>query len=144
MKVGVVSLTPLKKPYIDLLFEFVNRVVTTVMHGKRKAIQKTAGQLFPSGYQRAKLTDQLFAMTDLDRDMMPDGYSQILRFFVFGPSGFWTMAPLRYAPNLIPSFPWIAPPRPPPWQNPRQGRDEILPSGNPVHDYLRSRAFAVS
>ena len=44
-------------------------------------------------------------------------------------SGLW----LRYAPlqNLIPSFPWIAPPRrPPPWRNPRKGRDQVLPSGN--------------
>ena len=32
--------------------------------------------------------------------------------------------------NLIPSFPWIAPPRPPHWHNPRKGRDQILPSGN--------------
>ena len=45
-------------------------------------------------------------------------------------SGLW----LRYAKlqNLIPSFPWIAPPRPPPWRNPRKGRDQILPSGNHV------------
>ena len=28
---------------------------------------------------------------------LPDGDSQILRSNVFGPSGFWTMAPLRYA-----------------------------------------------
>ena len=28
--------------------------------------------------------------------------------------------------NLIPSFPWIAPPHPPPWRNPRKGRDQIL------------------
>ena len=43
-------------------------------------------------------------------------------------SGLW----LRYTTlqNLIPSFPWIAPPRPPPWRNPRKGRDQILPSGN--------------
>ena len=39
-----------------------------------------------------------------------------LESYVFGPSGFWTMAPLR----------WIAPPRPPPWRNPRKGRDKIL------------------
>ena len=41
---------------------------------------------------------------------------------------------LRYAMlrNLIPSFPWIAPPRPPMWRNPRKGRDQILPSGNLV------------
>ena len=42
-------------------------------------------------------------------------------------SGLW----LRYATlqNLISSFPWIAPPHPPPWLNPRKGRDQILPSG---------------
>ena len=42
---------------------------------------------------------------------LSDGYSQILRSYVFGPSGSWTMAPLRYATqqNLIHSFPWIAP-----------------------------------
>ena len=28
---------------------------------------------------------------------LPDGYSQIIRSYVFGPSGFWTMAPLPYA-----------------------------------------------
>ena len=46
-------------------------------------------------------------------------------------SGLW----LRYAmlQNMIPSFPWITPSRPPPWRNPRKGRDQILPSGNLVH-----------
>ena len=45
-------------------------------------------------------------------------------------SGLW----LRYATLqiVIPSFPWIAPPRPPPWRNPRKGRDQILPFGNLV------------
>ena len=33
---------------------------------------------------------------------MPDGYSQIFRSYVFGPSGFWTMAPLRYAAKFNP------------------------------------------
>ena len=39
-------------------------------------------------------------------------------------SGLW----LRSATlqNLIPSSPWIALPRPPPWRNPRKGRDQIL------------------
>ena len=43
-------------------------------------------------------------------------------------SGLW----IRYAAlqNLILSFPWIGPPRSPPWRNPRKGRDHILPSGN--------------
>ena len=58
---------------------------------------------------------------------LPDGYSRIFRLFVFSPSGFWTMATLQ---NLISSFPWIAPPHPPPQCNPRNGRDQILPFGN--------------
>ena len=42
-------------------------------------------------------------------------------------SGLW----LCYATlqNLIPSFPWIAPPRPPPWRS-KERRDQILPSDN--------------
>ena len=58
---------------------------------------------------------------------LPGGYSQIFRSYVFGPSGFWTMAPLRYAAKFAVA---IAPPRPSPWHNPRKGRDQILPSGN--------------
>ena len=34
--------------------------------------------------------------------MLPDGNSQILRSYVFGPSGFWTVAPLRFAAKLDP------------------------------------------
>ena len=55
---------------------------------------------------------------------------------------------LRYAAlqNLIPSFPWIAPPSPPPWRNPRKGRDQILPSGNtalpPFPDSTARGAFS--
>ena len=33
---------------------------------------------------------------------MPDGYSRIFRLYVFGPSGFCTMAPLRYAAKYDP------------------------------------------
>ena len=33
---------------------------------------------------------------------LPDGYSRILRSCVFGPSGFWTMAPLRCAAKFDP------------------------------------------
>ena len=33
---------------------------------------------------------------------LPDGYSQIFRSFMFGPSGFWNMAPLRYAAKFDP------------------------------------------
>ena len=43
-------------------------------------------------------------------------------------SGLW----LRYTTlhYLILSFPWIAPPRSPPWRNPRKERDQNLLSGN--------------
>ena len=62
---------------------------------------------------------------------LPDGYSQILRSYVFCPSGFWKMAPVcTTLQNLIPSFPWTAPG----WRAwvryPRLGRDQIFPSGN--------------
>ena len=33
---------------------------------------------------------------------LPDGYSQIFRAYVFGPLGFWTLAPLRYAAKCDP------------------------------------------
>ena len=33
---------------------------------------------------------------------LPDGYSQIFRSYVFGPSGFWNMAPLRYTAGFDP------------------------------------------
>ena len=61
---------------------------------------------------------------------LPDGYSQIFRSGVFGPSGFWTMAPLRYAAKFDPFLSLDCAPHPPPWHNPRKGRDQILPSGN--------------
>ena len=36
------------------------------------------------------------------RIWLPDGYSQIFRSYVFGPSGFWTMALLRYTAKFDP------------------------------------------
>ena len=63
---------------------------------------------------------------------LPDGDSQIFRSYMFGPSGFWTMAPLRYAAKFDPLLSLDCAPRPPPWRNPRKGRDQILPSGNPA------------
>ena len=34
----------------------------------------------------------------------PDGYGRIFRSYVFGPLGFWTMAPLHYAAKFDPFF----------------------------------------
>jgi len=45
--VGVVTFTPLKHPYIDLPFPMVEKVVTTIFHGKQKHLKNTLGQLFP-------------------------------------------------------------------------------------------------
>ena len=39
---------------------------------------------------------------DATKVWLPDGYSQIFRLYVFGPSGFWTMAPLLYATKFDP------------------------------------------
>ena len=63
-----------------------------------------------------------------------------LESYVFGPSGFWTMAPLRYAAKFDPFLSLDCAPRPPPWRNPRKGRDQILPSGN--HGSHRSTDIA--
>ena len=37
-----------------------------------------------------------------ERAWLPYGYSQIFRSYVFGPSGFWPMAPLCYAAKFDP------------------------------------------
>ena len=52
-------------------------------------------------------------------------------------SGLW----LSYTTlqNEIPSSPWIAPPRPPPWRNPRKGRDKDFAIWQP---YLLTRVGA--
>ena len=70
--------------------------------------------------------------------VLPDGYSRILRSYVFGPSGFWTIALLRYAVKFDPFLSLDCAPTPstlelpptPPWRIPRKGRDQILQSGN--------------
>jgi len=45
--VAVITLNPLKVPYIDLPFATFNKVVTTVFQGKRKGLEKTVANLFP-------------------------------------------------------------------------------------------------
>ena len=64
-----------------------------------------------------------------------------LESHVFCPSGFSTMALLRYAAKFYPFLSLdCPPPRPPPWRNPRKGRDQILPSGNLGRNHLNNRA----
>lgn len=70
--VAVVSLIPLKRPYIDLPFLFLEKVVTTIMHGKQKFLRTTVGNLFPDGFLRIKLTRELLAMTGLHEERKPN------------------------------------------------------------------------
>ena len=58
---------------------------------------------------------------------LPDGYSQIFKLYVFSPSGFWTIAPLRYAAKFDP-FLSLDCARVEAVGN----RDQILSSGNPA------------
>ena len=65
--------------------------------------------------------------------MVPNGYSQIFRSYAIDPSGFWTMALLRYTAKFNPFLSLDctpSPPHTPSWRNPRKGRDHILSSGN--------------
>ena len=41
-------------------------------------------------------------VSHLSLSWLPDGYYIILRSYVFGPSGIWTMAPLRYTAKFDP------------------------------------------
>ena len=54
----------------------------------------------PVDHHRRELTHQSTTVGREGRkgrnSWLPDGYSRIFRSYVFGPSGFWTMAPLRY------------------------------------------------
>ena len=58
----------------------------------------TSGNLSNSGgVQRMEQGGDFLALKFDLKAWLPDGYSQIFRSYVFGSSGFWTMAPLRYA-----------------------------------------------
>ena len=72
---------------------------------------------------------------------LPDGYSQIFRLYVSGPSCLkdYGSATLH---NVIPYFPWIVSPALQPWHNPRKGRGQIVPSGNTVNSHNGMEAAA--
>lgn len=46
--VGVMTFLPLRQPYIDLPFNFLEKVFTTMFHGKQKSVRKTIANLFPN------------------------------------------------------------------------------------------------
>jgi len=68
--VGLVLFTPLTKPYIDLPFRTVNHVVSTVLHGKKKRLYNTVGNLFPQAL-RKPLTKLVLKECRLDRETRP-------------------------------------------------------------------------
>jgi len=63
--VGVVYFTPLKQPYIDLPFPMVEKVVTTIFHGKQKHLKNTVGQLFPKPMAK-HFSEQMMAEAGLN------------------------------------------------------------------------------
>lgn len=65
VNVGLVSLKPLTKPYIDLPFKMVEKVVTTIFHGKQKYLYNTIKNLFPPKVA-AKLTGQMLVLADVN------------------------------------------------------------------------------
>ena len=62
--VAVVTMHPLTIPYIEHPFPVVNKVVTTVFHGKRKNISNTITRLFPQPLTK-RLTAVLLEETGL-------------------------------------------------------------------------------
>jgi len=67
--VGVVTFTPLKQPYIDLPFPMIEKVVTTIFHGKQKQLKNTVGQLFPKPMAK-HFSDQMIAEAGLKDSRM--------------------------------------------------------------------------
>ena len=64
---------------------------------RRAAVENGCGRRFPGekllGYQGELLLPC--------HAWLPDGYSRIFRSYVFGPLGFWTMAPLRCSAGWV-------------------------------------------
>jgi dimethyladenosine transferase 1 len=58
--VGVVTFTPLVKPYIDLPFPLVERVITTIFNGKQKFLENTLVNLFPKPMAKRFISQMLY------------------------------------------------------------------------------------
>ena len=65
------------------LSSFLSPLQTVDVEASREREERGAGTVGPVAGKRKR-----------EESWLPDGYSQILRSYVFGPSGFWTMAPL--------------------------------------------------
>jgi len=65
--VGLVSLRPLTKPYIDLPFDLVNKVVTTVFSHKNKLVMSNLKKLFPRKLSN-DLASRMYSLAYLDED----------------------------------------------------------------------------
>jgi len=66
--VGVVTLKPLTVPYIDQPYKTVEKVVTTVFHGKKKKLYNTINKLFPKTMAN-NLSYRILSETGINADL---------------------------------------------------------------------------
>ena len=86
--------------------------------------------------QRIRKIIQIQKLNTVVPSWVPTGYSQIFISYVFGTSGFWTMAPLRYTAIFDSFLSLDCATHLPPWRNPKKGRDQILPSCNHAYHHI--------
>ncbi len=67
----MVSLVPLRKPYIDLPFWFVEKVVTTVCRQKQKPVKGPIRNLFPLSCNQHKFVTRLLDTAEIDPEATP-------------------------------------------------------------------------
>ena len=73
-------------------------------------VSSVGGEIFPPSSAMAPLKESFLCSRAGGKrgpgiqkiSWLPDGYSQFFRSYVFGPLGFWTMAPLRCAAKFDP------------------------------------------
>ena len=84
---------PLSQPGLDLIQQSICTLLTPLKHWNIPLMEAGISQLYI-----------LDASTNYIGFIpwLPDGYSRILRSYVIGPSGFLTMAPLRYTAKFDP------------------------------------------
>ncbi|XP_018335990.1 dimethyladenosine transferase 1, mitochondrial [Agrilus planipennis] len=68
--VGVVTLEPLKEPFVDLPFEMVEKVLRHFFNMRQKISLKSALRLFPEEL-REELGEKLFILADVDSNARP-------------------------------------------------------------------------